>query len=67
MTPIKQQLLKAIDQAPDSFLEQLLQFLQALSSAPKSRAPFGVMKNSGTILGDIISPIVLPSDWDALQ
>lgn len=67
MTPIKQQLLDAIDQAPDSLLEQLLQFLQTLSSAPKSRPPFGAMKNSGTILGDIISPIVPLSDWEALQ
>ncbi|NJM58622.1 MAG: hypothetical protein HC857_16115 [Synechococcales cyanobacterium RU_4_20] len=50
MTPIKQKLLNAIDQAPDSLLEQLLQLLQTLSSTPKSRAPFGAMKTAAPFL-----------------
>jgi hypothetical protein len=71
MPPIKQQLIDAIDQAPESLLEQLLLLLQTLlrqsSPQPTTRAPFGSLRNSGQILGDIVSPIVPLGDWDALQ
>ena len=69
MSPIKQQLLDAIDRTPDPLLEQLFTILQTLTplSVKTSRAPFGALKGSGEILGDIISPIVPLDEWDVFQ
>jgi hypothetical protein len=69
MSPIKQQLLEAIDHTPDPLLEQLFALLQTLTPQPPSptRAPFGALKDSGEILGDIVSPIVSLEDWDVLK
>lgn len=74
MSPIKQQLLDAIDQTPDPLLEQLFTILQALTpltkmplSTTQPRAAFGALKDSGEILGDIISPIVPLDEWDVFQ
>mgnify|MGYP001788199229 FL=1 len=74
MSPIKQQLLDAIDQTPDPLLEQLFTILQTptpLTKTPLSttqlRAAFGALKDSGEILGEIISPIVPLDEWDIFQ
>ena len=31
------------------------------------RPPFGFVKEMGAILGDVVSPAVLESDWEVLQ
>ena len=69
MSPIKKQLLDAIDRTPDPLLEKLFTILQTLSPLPKiqPRAAFGALKDSGEILGDIISPIVPLDEWDVFQ
>ena len=37
-------------------------------SAPKRRGRFlGVMRGTGKILGDIVSPVVAPQEWEALR
>ena len=74
MSPIKQQLLDAIDQTPDPLLEQLFTILQTLTPLTKTslsttqpRAAFCALKDSGEILGDTISPIVPLDEWDVFQ
>jgi hypothetical protein len=67
MSPIKQQLLDAIDQAPDPILEQLFLLLQKLTPTPTPRAPFGALQHSGQILGDIVSPAVPLDEWEVLR
>ncbi len=70
MSPIKQQFLAAIEQAPDPVVEQLFAILQNITTSPqepKPRAPFGALKDSGEILGDIIAPAVPLSEWEVLQ
>ena len=71
MSPIKQQLLDAIDQTPDSILEQLFLLLQTLTqphpSSSKPHPPFGILQGSGEILGDVVNPIVSLSEWEVLQ
>jgi hypothetical protein len=70
MSPIKQQFLAAIAQAPDPVIEELFAILQNISpspQAPKPRASFGALKNSGEILDDIIAPAVALNEWEVLQ
>lgn len=33
----------------------------------KRRKPSSAIKGKGKILGDIVSPVVLPEEWEALQ
>lgn len=37
------------------------------ATTQSKRATFGVMKGSGNILGDLITPAVPLSDWEVLQ
>lgn len=36
----------------------------SLSTEKLQRPVFGFMKNTGTIIGDIVSPIIPESDWE---
>jgi hypothetical protein len=70
MSPIKQRFLDAIAQAPDPVIEALFAILQTIitnSPATKPHAPFGALKGSGEILGDIIAPAVSPNEWEVLD
>lgn len=54
-------------------LQSLKQELVQSSESPAppteqpSRAPFGYMKGTGSIHGDIVSPVVPESEWEVLQ
>ena len=37
------------------------------SAARPQRPAFGFMKDTGTILGDVVSPVLPESDWEVLQ
>ena len=61
-----------------TIIEVLLQSLKTdlpktASSQPEEpktypqRPPFGFMKDTGKILGDVISPVLPENDWEALQ
>lgn len=54
-------------------ISAIAQSLQKLRKMPVEHDPiqnqrpaFGVMKGSGEILGDIVAPALLGSDWDVL-
>lgn len=39
----------------------------SLSTEKLQRPAFGFMKDTGTVLGDIVSPIIPESDWEVLR
>lgn len=50
---------------PESGIEQPTN--SSLSTEKPQRPAFGFMKDTGTVLGDIVSPIIPESDWEVLR
>jgi hypothetical protein len=54
-----------------ALIEMLLHSLKTDMTAPSTTQPqrpaFGFMQDTGTILGDVITPVLPETAWDALQ
>ncbi|WP_239112510.1 hypothetical protein [Halomicronema sp. CCY15110] len=61
--------IRVIELLLQSLKQELVQNpeLPAAPTEQPSRAPFGYMKNTGSIKGDIVSPVVPESEWEVLQ
>jgi len=65
-----QQLLKEVERSsqPVTITQEGKPFVIIYPATPSPQRPaFGVMQGSGEILGDLISPALLPSSWQVLQ
>lgn len=62
-------LLHPPDLPPNSHLEVIFLILEKKNESQEAgrRKPSPVIRGTGRILGDIISPAVPPEDWDVLQ
>ncbi len=48
-------------------VKQDMQTGRAATPEPLHRPTFGFMKNTGTILGDVVTPVLPESSWEVLQ
>ncbi|MEM6835857.1 MAG: hypothetical protein AAF609_03295 [Cyanobacteria bacterium P01_C01_bin.120] len=61
--------IRVIELLLQSLKQELVQNSKSSAASPEqpSRAPFGYMKGTISIHGDIVSPVVPESDWEVLQ
>ncbi|GAA5014980.1 hypothetical protein GCM10023206_25600 [Acinetobacter puyangensis] len=66
---LEQRIVQLLHQLDDHELYKVLSYVEAhiSISEPRAESPFGLFKGQFEITGDIISPSIPESEWEACQ